>query len=139
MDVLFSSTVDKRVLFKNQCMHHYRVEKGLTFSEIIPAGNFITFSEGRKLKKQKLSKKKIVITLWNTNTEFISGHNWLLPKEYFVTVNWKCSSLGTKFTIVQKPYTCKDYIPLVSWWFCIKFFTLPISICFLYVVWRNET
>ena len=60
MDVLFSSTVYKRVLFKNQCMHHYRVEKGLTFSEIIPAGNFITFSEGRKLKKN-FQKRKLLL------------------------------------------------------------------------------
>lgn len=51
MNVLFSSTLDKRVLFKNEHIHHFRVERGLTFSQLISAGNFKSVLEIREQGK----------------------------------------------------------------------------------------
>lgn len=48
----------KRVLFRNEDILYSRVEKGLTFPQIIPAGNFVTFSGETK----RNFEKEIVIT-----------------------------------------------------------------------------
>lgn len=51
-------TVAKRVLFRNGDILYSRVEKGLTFSQIIPAGNLETSSGETK----RNFEKEIVIT-----------------------------------------------------------------------------